>query len=171
VNTTLTIAFPTYNRATLLDRQLGWLVRAVEGYERRCEILVADNGSTDETPVIVERRRAELAGRETHLECAAGTHFFVGNPRLGYKLDLGDTTELCARLAKIGYPPERCRRLARKRLAGQRRRLLKGPLRWPATGAGSLLRVGVDRASLVARANMPGRGRRETSTAPGGDSE
>lgn len=325
MDTTLTIAFPTYNRAMLLDRQLGWLARAVEGHERRCEILISDNCSTDETPVIVERRRAELAGRgailrnnrnsrnvgairniaycitaarsrhvwtvgdddviedgalayvlrqldarpdlglltlnfssrlaqsgelrfercydvddeefrpdgrelfmdclehdsggvalttaqvyrsdlaqqairdwrrglrnlvtqiywtgfcaargpmkltrETHLECAAGTHFFVGNPRLGYKLDLGDTTELCARLAKIGYPPERCRRLARKQLAGQRRRLLKGAIRWPATGAGSLLRVGVGRASLVARANMPGRGRRETSIAPGDDSE
>lgn len=307
----LTIAIPTYNRAALLDRQLGWVARAVVGHERQCEILVSDNASPDETPRVIERwrkalieggasvrvnrhaknvgairniafciasararhvwtvgdddviedsalgyvltqvqqhpdlalltlnfssrlvttgelrfercyeidedvvhadgrelfmrclehdpggvalttaqvYRSDLAGkairewrlglynlvtqiywtgfcaakgpvkvtRETHLECAAGTHFFVGNPRLAYKLDLGDTTELYARLAKTGYPADRCLRLARKQLRGAKRRLATGVLRWPATGAAAMLRVGTSLVSLSARSALSGR--------------
>ena len=306
MNSALTIAFPTYNRAALLDRQLAWLSRALAGHEAACEIFISDNSSPDDTPAVVERWRAALAERgatvrahrnsenigairnialcitsatgrhvwtvgdddviedealgfvlselerhpdlalltlnfssrlvttgelrfercyeieddsvhadgrelflrclehdpggvalttaqvyrsdlageairrwrrglhnlvtqiywtgfcaangsakvtrEPHLECAAGTHFFVGNPRLSYKLDLGDTTELYARLAHIGYPADRCLRLARGQLRGSRRRLVKGVLRWPATGAASLLRVAASLTSLRVRA-------------------
>lgn len=308
MDSALTIAFPTYNRAALLDGQLAWLSRALAGHEASCEILISDNASPDETPDVVERwrrafaergatvrvnrnprnigairniafcitaarsrhvwtvgdddviedqalayvlseteqhpdlalltlnfssrlvttgelrfercyeidddavhadgrelffrclehdpggvalttaqvYRSDLAGqairewrrglhnlvtqiywtgfcaangpvkvtRETHLECAAGTHFFVGDPRLSYKLDLGDTAELYARLAKIGYPPDRCLQLARKQLGGARRRLAKGVLNWPATGAAALLRVGTSLASLRVRAAL-----------------
>jgi abequosyltransferase len=311
VDSALTIAFPTYNRAALLDRQLGWLSRALAGHEQQCEILVSDNSSPDETPRVVERwrqalsdrgasvrvsrhaknvgairniafciasargrhvwtlgdddviddgalgyvltqvqqhpdlglltlnfssrlvttgelrfercyeidedvvhadgrelfmrclehdpggvalttaqvYRSDLAGkairewrlglhnlvtqiywtgfcaangpmkvtRETHLECAAGTHFFVGNPRLQYKLGLGDSVELYARLAKTGYPADRCLRLARKQLLGVKRRLVTGVLRWPATGAATMLRVGTSLVSLSARAALAGR--------------
>ena len=304
----LTIAFPTYNRAALLDRQLAWLSRALAGHEADCEILISDNASPDETPAVAERWRLALAERgaavrvntntrnigairnialcitaargrhvwtvgdddviedgalayvlteiaqrpelalltlnfssrlattgelrfercyeidddavqtdgrelflrclehdpggvalttaqvyrsdlareaigrwrrglhnlvtqiywtgycaasgpakvtrETHLECAAGTHFFVGNPRLSYKLDLGDTAELYARLAQIGYPADRCLRLARDQLRGTKRRLVQGVLRWPATGAAALLRVGTSLASLRVRAAL-----------------
>jgi abequosyltransferase len=310
VDSALTIAFPTYNRAALLDRQLGWLSRALAGHEQHCEVIVSDNASPDETPRVVERwrqalsdrgasvrverharnvgairniafcinsarsrhvwtvgdddviddgaltyvltqvqqhpdlglltlnfssrlvttgelrfercyeieedvvhadgrelfmrclehdpggvalttaqvYRTDLAGRairewrlglhnlvtqiywtgfcaangpvkvtrETHLECAAGTHFFVGNPRLAYKLDLGDTVELYARLAKTGYPADRCLRLARKQLRGTNRRLATGILRWPATGAAAMLRVGTSLASLSVRAAATG---------------
>jgi abequosyltransferase len=310
VDTALTIAFPTYDRAALLDRQLAWLSRALAGHERDCEILVSDNASPDDTPSVVERwrktlsergttvranrnaenvgairniafcigaargrhvwtvgdddeiedgalayvltqirqhpdlalltlnfssrlvttselrfercyeidddavhvdgrelfmrclehdpggvalttaqvYRSDLAGqairewrrglhnlvtqtywtgfcaangpvkvtRETHLECAAGTHFFVGNPRLSYKLDLGDTIELYARLAKTGYPADRCLRLARRQLRGAKPRLAKGALRWPGTGAAAMLRVGTGLVSLSARAALAG---------------
>jgi abequosyltransferase len=313
VDSALTIAFPTYNRAALLDRQLAWLARALAGHERDCEILVSDNCSPDETPEVVERwrgalsergasvrvnrhaknvgairniafcitsararhvwtvgdddliedgalayvlaqlrqhpdlalltlnfssrlvttgeirfercykieedavqadgrelfmrclehdpggvalttaqvYRSDLAGRairewrlglhnlvtqiywtgfcaahgpakvtrETHLECAAGTHFFVGNPRLSYKLDLGDTAELYARLAKTGYPADRCLRLAREQLRGGKRRLARGALRWPATGAAAMLRVATSLVSLSARAALTGASR------------
>jgi abequosyltransferase len=326
VDSALTIAFPSYNRAALLDRQLAWLSSALAGHEAQCEILVSDNASPDETPGVVERwrqaltdqgatvrvnrnarnvgairniafcigaargrhvwtvgdddvidddavayvlgelrehpdlalltlnfssrlvttgelrfercyeiddetvqpdgrelfmrclehdpggvalttaqvYRSDLGGRairewrfglhnlvtqiywtgfcaahgaakvtrETHLECAAGTHFFVGNPRLSYKLDLGDTVELYARLAKIGYPAERCLRLARRQLRGTKRRLASGVVRWPATGAAGLLRVGTSLMSLSARAAVAGR-RDATASgpAPAGDSE
>jgi abequosyltransferase len=313
VDSALTIAFPTYNRAALLDRQLGWLSRALEGHEQQCEILVSDNASPDETPRVIDgwRKaltdrgasvtvnryaknvgairniafcigsartahvwtvgdddviedsalnyvltqidqhpdlalltlnfssrlvttgelrfercyeidedvvhadgrelfmrclehdpggvalttaqvyRSDLAGRairewqlglhnlvtqiywtgfcaangpvkvtrDTHLECAAGTHFFVGNPRLAYKLDLGDTAELYARLAKTGYPADRCLRLARKQLRGAKRRLATGVLRWPATGAAAMLRVGTSLVSLSVRAAATGNAR------------
>jgi hypothetical protein len=97
--------------------------------------------------------------RETHLECAAGTHFFVGSPRLQYKLDLGDTVELYARLARAGYPADRCLRLARKQLQGAKRRLAEGVLRWPVTGAGALLRVGTSLIFLSVRAAATGNSR------------
>jgi len=63
VDSALTIAFPTYNRAALLDRQLAWLSRALTGHERDCEILVSDNASADETPDIVRRWRNLLSRR------------------------------------------------------------------------------------------------------------
>ena len=59
----LTIAFPTYNRAALLDRQLAWLSRALAGHEPACEIFISDNASPDDTPEVVERWRAELVER------------------------------------------------------------------------------------------------------------
>jgi len=305
LQTSLTIAFPTYNRAALLDGQLAWLERAIRGYEPRCEVYVSDNASTDETQnVVAEWRdrltdrvafranrndrnvgairniagcivaagsrhvwtvgdddliddgavgyvldelrrhpdlalltlnfssrlvttgevrfercyrfaddavhadgrplfercleedpggvalttaqiyRADLAQaairewrrglenlvtqiywtgycaahgsakvtRETQLECAAGTHFFVGNPRLSYKLDLGDTVELYARLTRIGYSRELCLRMAKSQLEGQKRRLVKGVLRWPGTGLPAVGRVAASLARLYVSA-------------------
>jgi len=56
----LTIAIPTYNRAELLDRQLGWLTEAIKGYESDCEILVSDNCSTDHTQAVINKWQATL---------------------------------------------------------------------------------------------------------------
>jgi abequosyltransferase len=306
VDSALTIAFPTYKRAALLDRQLAWLSRALAGHEAACEVFISDNASTDETPAVVDRWREDLAGRgamvrtnrnaenigairnialciasargryvwtvgdddviedgalgyvlaqlrehpdlalltlnfssrlvttgevrfercyeidddavhadgrelfltclehdpggvalttaqvyrsdlareairrwrrglhnlvtqiywtgfcaangaakvtrNTYLECAAGTHFFVGDPRLSYKLDLGDSAELYARLAKIGYPADRCLHLATRQLSGSKRRLVRGALRWPRTGAATAMRVTTSLVSLSLRA-------------------
>ena len=52
---TLTIAIPTFNRATLLDKQISWLTRAVEGHESHCTIHISDNHSTDDTPYVLEK--------------------------------------------------------------------------------------------------------------------
>lgn len=51
----LTIAIPTFNRAKLLDKQLTWLAQAIKGFESVCEVLVSDNCSTDETPIVIEK--------------------------------------------------------------------------------------------------------------------
>ncbi|MCU0567968.1 MAG: glycosyltransferase [Oculatellaceae cyanobacterium Prado106] len=53
----LAIAIPTYNRADLLDKQLGWLAEAIRGHEADCEIWVSDNASTDDTPLVIEKWR------------------------------------------------------------------------------------------------------------------
>ncbi len=45
----LTIAIPTYNRASILDRQLAWLAQDIKEFESECEIIVSDNCSTDDT--------------------------------------------------------------------------------------------------------------------------
>jgi glycosyltransferase involved in cell wall biosynthesis len=55
MNKLLTIAIPTYNRAELLDKQLGWLAQAIKGFEADCEILVSDNCSTDNTQDIINK--------------------------------------------------------------------------------------------------------------------
>ena len=60
----LTIAIPTYNRAQLLDRQLSWVVDAVKGFERDCEIFVSNNCSTDETAQILENWAAKCSHAE-----------------------------------------------------------------------------------------------------------
>lgn len=62
METLLTIALPTYNRAALLDRQLAWLSQAVAGLGDSCEVLISDNCSPDETPAVIERWRPAFAG-------------------------------------------------------------------------------------------------------------
>ena len=55
MDTLLTIAIPTYNRAQLLDQQLAWLSGAIQGLETQCEIIISDNCSTDHTPEIIQK--------------------------------------------------------------------------------------------------------------------
>ncbi|MEH2109593.1 glycosyltransferase family 2 protein [Nostoc sp.] len=57
----LTIAIPTYNRAELLDKQLGWLAQAIKGFEDDCEILVSDNCSTDNTQEVIRKWQVALS--------------------------------------------------------------------------------------------------------------
>src|SRR5438477_9206501 len=47
----ITVIIATYNRATLLDECLAHLAR--QRFERGDEVIVVDNGSTDETPAII----------------------------------------------------------------------------------------------------------------------
>lgn len=56
----LTIAIPTYNRAALLDRQLAWLSRAIQGFENQTEIFVSDNCSTDHTQQVIAKWKDHL---------------------------------------------------------------------------------------------------------------
>jgi abequosyltransferase len=51
----ITIAIPTYNRAQLLDQQLAWLAKAINGFESECEIIIFDNCSTDNTQEIIQK--------------------------------------------------------------------------------------------------------------------
>jgi abequosyltransferase len=61
MNKLLTIAIPTYNRAAILDEQLGWLANAIAGYESECEILVSDNASNDNTQAVIKKWQENLA--------------------------------------------------------------------------------------------------------------
>ncbi|MBE9208075.1 glycosyltransferase family 2 protein [Nostoc sp. LEGE 06077] len=61
MNKLLTIAIPTYNRAALLDKQLAWLAKAIQGFESECEILVSDNCSTDHTQTVIQKWQANLS--------------------------------------------------------------------------------------------------------------
>ena len=56
----LTIAIPTYNRASRLDKQIAWLYQSMQGVEDQCEIIISDNCSTDETPEIVAKWQAKF---------------------------------------------------------------------------------------------------------------
>jgi glycosyltransferase involved in cell wall biosynthesis len=56
----LTIAIPTVNRAGLLARAIE---SALAQTSSDVEIMVSDNGSTDDTPAVIERYRERCAGR------------------------------------------------------------------------------------------------------------
>ncbi|MBE9208074.1 glycosyltransferase family 2 protein [Nostoc sp. LEGE 06077] len=55
MNKLLTIAIPTYNRAELLEKQLCWVAKAIQGFEAECEIIISDNCSTDHTQEIIKK--------------------------------------------------------------------------------------------------------------------
>jgi abequosyltransferase len=57
----LTIAIPTFNRATLLDKQLSWLAQAIKDCESDCEILISDNCSTDTTEYVIKKWQAIMS--------------------------------------------------------------------------------------------------------------
>lgn len=63
----LTVAIPTYNRASFLDAQIGWFVEAVRGHEDACELLVSDNHSTDDTARVIDLWQRRLAGGPVRL--------------------------------------------------------------------------------------------------------
>lgn len=58
----LTIAIPTYNRASKLDKQLAWAVNAIDGRWDEVELIVSDNASPDETPQVCEKWKAGSDG-------------------------------------------------------------------------------------------------------------
>lgn len=58
----LTIAIPTYNRASKLDKQLAWAVNAIDGRWDEVELIVLDNASPDETPAVCENWKAGSDG-------------------------------------------------------------------------------------------------------------
>ncbi len=61
MNKLLTIAIPTYNRASLLDKQLAWLSEAIKEFESECEILVSDNCSTDNSQEVINKWQETLS--------------------------------------------------------------------------------------------------------------
>lgn len=59
----LTLAIPTYKRATDLDRQLGWAVNAIASRWDEIDLIVSDNASPDETPLVCQTWQDRSAGR------------------------------------------------------------------------------------------------------------
>jgi len=57
VDPRFSIVIPTHNRAAILRRSLGHLLR-LPGVEH-CEIVIVDDGSTDDTPTVIEEYRRE----------------------------------------------------------------------------------------------------------------
>jgi glycosyltransferase involved in cell wall biosynthesis len=57
MQTLLTIAIPTYNRAEYLRLCLDHIFRQVSGWKELIEIIISDNCSTDDTPLVVESYR------------------------------------------------------------------------------------------------------------------
>jgi abequosyltransferase len=50
----LSIAIPTYNRASLLAEQLQWVANATVGLEGKLELIISDNCSTDQTAEVIQ---------------------------------------------------------------------------------------------------------------------
>lgn len=57
----LSICIPTFNRAALLDRQLAWLFKEIQALGHECEVIVSDNCSEDDTPVVVQKWQAAFS--------------------------------------------------------------------------------------------------------------
>jgi abequosyltransferase len=51
----LTVSIPTFNRSLLLDKQLAWLYKAIQGFESECEIFISDNCSIDNTQEVIRK--------------------------------------------------------------------------------------------------------------------
>lgn len=51
----LTVAIPTFNRASLLEQQLAWLACAIKGFESEVDIIISDNSSPDVTQGVITR--------------------------------------------------------------------------------------------------------------------
>lgn len=60
MSTLLSIVIPTYNRAPMLDKQLSWLAKVIQGHEAECEIIIYDNCSSDNTQDIVSKWQPAL---------------------------------------------------------------------------------------------------------------
>ncbi len=88
----LTIAIPTYNRASDLDAALGYIARQVGPFSDIVEILVSDNCSTDNTPQVIKshsaaglritylRNNANIGPDNNFLQCfnkASGRYFWL----------------------------------------------------------------------------------------------
>ncbi len=56
----ITIAIPTFNRSSFLNKQLSWLAQAIRGFEPECEVLVSDNCSNDDTLKVVHSWQKQL---------------------------------------------------------------------------------------------------------------
>jgi glycosyltransferase involved in cell wall biosynthesis len=73
----LSFAIPTYNRAKYLDQLLGVLLKQLHN-ERRVEVIVSDNASTDNTPTVVAAYRQQgLDIRYLRNEANRGADFNV----------------------------------------------------------------------------------------------
>lgn len=54
-NPLITIAVPTWNRAAILDKALNALLPQIENNKDKIEIVISDNGSSDNSNEIIEK--------------------------------------------------------------------------------------------------------------------
>ena len=58
----MSVVIPVYNEAKILEASIRELHRGLQGLNRTFEIIIAENGSKDETPAIAEKLSQELPG-------------------------------------------------------------------------------------------------------------
>ena len=74
----LTIAISSYNRAEKLDAQIQWAVGSIKGRWDECQLLVVDGASTDRTPAVCEKWKAELGDKITCLRMPVNRGIVAG---------------------------------------------------------------------------------------------
>lgn len=57
---TLSIAIPTWNRASVLDKSLSQLLPQIDLFKNQIELIVSDNCSTDNTDAIIKKHKNEF---------------------------------------------------------------------------------------------------------------
>lgn len=84
----LSIILPVYNEAACIERTLRELIETLSGCDRPWEIVAVDDGSGDETPVILDRMAAEVSGlRIVRLRRNAGQSAAMS---VGFRAAAGD---------------------------------------------------------------------------------
>lgn len=90
----LSLCIPTYNRGRYLASLLGTLVQQFEGFPYAYEIVISDNGSSDDTPQVVERFRDLLPIRAIRhpetIGCYPNVVFAMTQARGRYMMYLAD---------------------------------------------------------------------------------
>ncbi len=73
--------------------------------------------------------------KDNYLECVAGTHYFMENPKLLVTLEYADIPEVLAKLPEVGFSSSFSRKMVLSRLIHFNWRVLFGALRrWPFLG-------------------------------------
>jgi glycosyltransferase involved in cell wall biosynthesis len=92
----LTIAISSRNRAAKLDSQIRWAADGIDGRWDQCQLLVADGASTDSTPDVCRKWKAELGENFTcvrqpeNLGLVAGICFSIEQAAGEYVWTVGD---------------------------------------------------------------------------------
>lgn len=91
----LTVAIPTYNRSAKLDVQLEWAFKAISDYWNKCELIVSDNASTDDTNMICVKWQQKMSRlmvfhQPSNLGLVGNVNFCITHAQGKYVWTIGD---------------------------------------------------------------------------------
>jgi glycosyltransferase involved in cell wall biosynthesis len=91
----LTVAIPTYNRSPKLDVQLEWASRAIYDHWDKCELIVSDNASTDDTTTVCNKWKEKLSNlivfrQSSNLGLVGNVNFCISHAQGKYVWTIGD---------------------------------------------------------------------------------
>ena len=91
----LTVAIPTYNRSPKLDVQIEWASKAIYDHWDKCELIVSDNASTDDTTTVCNKWKEKLSNlivfrQSSNLGLVGNVNFCITHAQGKYVWTIGD---------------------------------------------------------------------------------